>query len=176
MHFAEPVISFPPVGVVMRAQLVNKTKTEKRFTVNGSVQKKCMRVSAYPMPAISKIFDFVASFEFRAKIDLKHAYHNLEVHPDDRKYTITIGAGRAIQWRKCVQGFASTGNFFQWAMELILGPDVVFVIAAVYLDDLIIFGHTSAECAANFSTVMKILNDVNFRVAFAKCQVTPVMR
>jgi hypothetical protein len=173
MHFAEPVVSFPPVGVVMRAQLVNKTKTEKRFTVNGSVQKKCMRVSAYPMPAISKIFDFVASFEFRAKIDLKHAYHNLEVHPDDRKYTITIGAGRAIQWRKCVQGFASTGNFFQWAMELILGAAVVFVIAAVYLDDLIIVGHTSAECAANFSTVMKILNDVNFRVAFAKCQFTP---
>jgi hypothetical protein len=157
----------------MRAQLVNKSKTEKRFTVNGSVQKKCMRVSAYPMPAITKILDFVASFEFRAKIDLKHAYHNLEVHPDDRKYTITIGAGRAIQWRKCVQGFASTGNFFQWAMELILGPSVVFVIAAVYLDDLIIVGHTAAECATNLDSVMRILNDVNFRVAFAKCQFTP---
>ncbi len=83
MHFAEPITDYPPVGIVMRVQLVNKSKTEKRATVNGSVQKKCMRASVYPMPQITKILHFVASFEFRAKIDLKHAYHNLEVHPDD---------------------------------------------------------------------------------------------
>jgi hypothetical protein len=172
MHFVEPVTSFPPVSITMRAQLVNKTKTEKRFTVNGSVQKNCMRVSAYPMPPILKILDFVAAFPFRCKLDLKHAYHNLEVHPDDRKFTITIGAGRAVQWRKCVQGFASTGNFFQWAMETIL-VGVVFVIAAIYLDDLIVVGKTAAECTTNVDTIMGILSSYNFRVAFAKCQFTP---
>jgi hypothetical protein len=173
MHFVEPISAFPPVSITMRAQLVNKTKTEKRFTVNGSVQKQCMRVASYPMPSILKILDFVASFEYRCKLDLKHAYHNLEVHPEDRRFTITIGAGRAVQWRKCVQGFASTGHFFQWAMETILGPSIVFVIAAVYLDDLIVVGHTAAACLANFDTIMRILNDFNFRVAFAKCQFTP---
>jgi hypothetical protein len=116
--------------------------------------------------------DFVASFPFRCKLDLKHAYHNLEVHPDDRKYTITIGAGRAVQWRKCVQGFASTGNFFQWAMETIL-VGVVFVLAAIYLDDLIIIGRTADECLKNVDFIMNILADYNFRVAFAKCQFTP---
>ncbi len=74
----------------MRAQLVQKTKTEVRFCVNGSTQKKVMRVGVYPMRHIKQILDFVAAFPSRAKIDMKHGYHNFEVHPDDKKWTTTI--------------------------------------------------------------------------------------
>jgi hypothetical protein len=170
--FAEPTAA-PPTGIVMRAQLVNKTKTTKRFTVNGSVQKKCMQVSAYPMPRIREIFQFVARFKWRVKLDLLDGYHNLEVHPEDRRYTITVGGGRCIQWRKCVQGFASTGSFFQWAMETILGTHIIMVIAAVYLDDLIIVGNTAAECTNNLHIVLSILYELNFRISFKKCIFTP---
>jgi transposase InsO family protein len=171
-HFAEATAA-PPTGIVMRAQLVVKTKTTKRFTVNGSVQKQCMQVSAYPMPRIREIFQFVSRFPWRVKLDLLDGYHNMEVHPEDRKFTITIGAGRCIQWRKCVQGFASTGSFFQWAMEKILGPKIIMIIAAVYLDDLIIVGNTAAECTRNLHTVLDILYSLNFRISFKKCMFTP---
>jgi hypothetical protein len=171
-HFAESIAA-PPTGIIMRAQLVVKTKTTKRFTVNGSVQKQCMQVSAYPMPRIREIFQFVARFQWRVKLDLLDGYHNMEVHPDDRKFTITVGAGRCIQWRKCVQGFASTGSFFQWAMEHVLGPSIIMIIAAVYLDDLIIVGNTAAECTQNLHTVLQLLYALNFRIAFKKCIFTP---
>jgi hypothetical protein len=70
-----------PSAVCMRIQLVNKSKTEKRFTINGSVQKKVTQVGVFPMPNIRQIFDLVASFRYRAKIDWKGGYCNFEVHP-----------------------------------------------------------------------------------------------
>jgi hypothetical protein len=170
--FAEELTECP-TSVVMRAQLVSKTKTEKRFCVNGSQQKLVLRVGVYPMPSIKNILAFVARFPWRAKIDLKWGYYNFEVHVDDRKWTVTIGGGRAIQWRKLVQGFASSGAFFQYAMTKLLGPTIVGVVAEVYLDDLIIIGNTAAECSANVMIVMKKLAYYNFRVNFAKCQFTP---
>lgn len=171
LHYAEELTACP-TAVVMRAQLVAKSKTEKRFCVNGSVQKMVLHVCAYPMPHIRSIFHFVSSFPFRAKIDAKHGYHNFDIHPDSRKWTTTIGAGRAIQWRKLVQGFAPSGAFFQYAMVKLLG-DLVWKIVAVYLDDLIIVGRTRAECAANVATVMARLAYFCFRINFAKCVFTP---
>jgi hypothetical protein len=170
--FAEEIRECP-TSVVMKAQLVAKTKTERRFCVNGSQQKKVLRVGVYPMPMIRNIFAFVAAFPWRAKVDLKWGYYNFEVHEDDRKWTVTIGGGRAIQWRKLVQGFASSGAFFQFAMTQLLGPEIVGKIAEVYLDDLIIVGRTEEECAANVLIVMRTLNKMNFRVNFSKCQFTP---
>jgi hypothetical protein len=164
-----------PTSVVMKAQLVSKTKTEKRFCVNGSQQKKVLRVGVYPMPSIRNIFAFVAAFPWRAKIDLKWGYYNFEIAEDDRIWTVTIGAGRAVQWRKLVQGFASSGAFFQYAMTKMLGPSIAGVIAQVYLDDLIIVGATQQECAANVLIVMTRLHHFGFRVNFAKCQFTPSM-
>ena len=170
--FAEH-LSVCPTSVVMRAQLVSKSKTEKRFCVNGSVQKNILRVGVYPMPSIRNIFAFVAKYPWRAKVDLKWGYYNFEIHEDDRKWTTTIGGGRAIQWRKLVQGFASSGAFFQYAMTKLLGPEIVGVIAEVYLDDLIIVGRTKADCERNVITVMTKLAAYNFRVNFSKCQFTP---
>jgi hypothetical protein len=166
-------ISECPTSVVMKAQLVSKTKTEKRFCVNGSQQKKVLRVGVFPMPSIKNIFAFVAAFPWRAKIDLKWGYYNFEIAVGDRKWTVTIGAGRAVQWRKLVQGFASSGAFFQYAMTKMLGPDIVGIIAQVYLDDLIIVGKTKEECATHVLIVMKRLHHYNFRVNFSKCQFTP---
>jgi hypothetical protein len=171
LHYAEELTQCP-TAVVMKAQLVAKSKTEKRFCVNGSVQKMVLRVCAYPMPHIRTIFDFVSSFPFRAKIDAKHGYHNFDIHPDSRKWTTTIGAGRAIQWRKLVQGFAPSGAFFQYAMVRLLG-DLVWKCVAVYLDDLIIVGTTAAECAANVAKVMARLAHFRFRINFSKCVFTP---
>jgi hypothetical protein len=169
--YAEPLSQCPTV-VAMRAQLVQKSKTEVRFCVNGSTQKNAMGVGTYPMPHIRNILDFVAEFPYRAKIDMKHGYHNFEVHPDSKKWTTTIGGGRAIAWRKLVQGFASSGAFFQYAVCKLLG-DYVWRICAVYLDDIIVVGRTPEECARNVMLVMTRLNEFRFRINFAKCVFTP---
>jgi hypothetical protein len=171
MHYAEP-LSVCPTVVAMKAQLIQKTKNEFRFCVNGSQQKKVMEVGTYPMPHIRQILDFVSAFPYRAKIDMKHGYHNFEVHPDDIKWTTTIGGGRAIAWRKLVQGFASSGAFFQFAVCKLLG-DRVWRICAVYLDDIIIIGRTLEECNANVLDIMTLFNRYRFRINFAKCVFMP---
>lgn len=171
-HYVENCPEMPS-GVCMRIQLVNKTKTTKRFTINGSVQKKVSQIGVYPMPNMRTIFQFVAGFEWRMKLDLRNGYYNFEVHVDDRKWTYTIGAGRCVQWRKLPQGVATACGFFQYAMEALLGPEIVMVIAAIYLDDLIVVGHTQEECEANFVKILRIFVDHNIRVSFEKSTFTP---
>ena len=61
-------------------------------------------------------------------------------------------------------------------MEQMLGPDIVYVIAAVYFDDLIIVGSTAAECEANMMTVLRLLYKYNFRLNLAKCEFVPTTR
>jgi hypothetical protein len=171
LHYVEEVRECP-TALAMRAQLVSKSKTEKRFCVNGSMQKMVMEVGVFPMPHIRSILAFVSSHPYRAKVDCKHGYHNFEVHPEDRRWTTTIGAGRAVVWRKLVQGFASSGAFFQFAMTKLLGK-FVWTICAVYLDDIIVVGKTAEECAANVLAIMTRLNEYRFRINFAKCMFTP---
>jgi hypothetical protein len=171
LHYAEELTSCP-TAVAMRAQLVAKSKTEKRFCVNGSTQKKILQVATYPMPHIRSILAFVSEFPFRAKVDLKHGYHNFDIHENSKRWTVTVGAGRAIQWRKLVQGFAPSGAFFQYAMCKLLG-NLVWKIVAVYLDDLIIVGRSLDECSRNVDTVMERLASFRFRINFSKCVFTP---
>jgi hypothetical protein len=81
----------------MRAQLIRKSKKETRFCINGSTQKNILGVTSYPMPHIRQIFAVVAGFPFRAKIDLKHGYHNFEIDPASRKWTVTSGPRYSVQ-------------------------------------------------------------------------------
>jgi hypothetical protein len=87
LHYAEELTSCP-TAVAMRAQLVAKSKTEKRFCVNGSTQKKILQVATYPMPHIRSILAFVSEFPFRAKVDLKHGYHNFDIHENSKRWTV----------------------------------------------------------------------------------------
>jgi hypothetical protein len=58
-------------------------------------------------------------------------------------------------------------------MVKLLGPKIVGVIAEVYLDDLIVVGHTLEECARNVDTIMAKFAHFNFRINFSKCVFTP---
>ena len=103
---------------------------------------------------------------------MKHGYYNFEIDPDSQRWTVTVGGGRAIIWRKLVQGFASSGAFFQYAVCKLLGG-LVGTICSVYLDDIIVVGATPEACAKNVMTVMTLLNSFRFRINFSKCAFTP---
>jgi len=111
MHYAEEVTECP-TAVAMRAQPIQKSKVEFRFCVNGSTQKMILAVLSWPMPHIRQIFAFVSSFPWRAKIDLKHGYHNFEIDPASRKWTVTIGAGQSDTVAKACARICPIGRVF----------------------------------------------------------------
>jgi hypothetical protein len=72
-----------------------------------------MQIQAFPLPSVSEIVHCIARYQFRVKLDCTKVYHNFQIKESSRWITRTIGAGMAYQWRKCVQGIASTCSFFQ---------------------------------------------------------------
>ena len=162
-----------PHGVASRVLPVIKPDGSLRITVNCALINKCLQVQAFPLACVSEIQHWVALRPWRIRLDLAQGYHNFEIKPSSRWITRTIGAGLAVQWRKCVQGIASTCSFFQWAMVQALGPDIVFKMCVVYLDDLIIAAHSPQECTKFLHIILEAMDNLGLRLNFKKCSFTP---
>jgi len=161
-----------PHGVASRILLVAKPDGSTRVTVNCAAINKVMQIQAFPLPAVSEILHWIGRRLFRVKLDCTKGYHNFQIKESSRWITRTIGAGMAYQWRKCVQGIASTCSFFQWAMSTVL-KDVLFTKCVIYLDDIFIAADTAELCSQYLLDVLRILNDYGIRLNFSKCVFTP---
>jgi hypothetical protein len=133
---------------------------------------KSMQVQSFPLPSVSEILHWIAARSFRVTLDCRKGYHNFEIAPASRWITRTIGSGLAYQWRKCVQGIASTCAFFQWAMSTLLS-DFLFKSCVIYLDDIFVCGGSPQECQLNTMEILRVLNDHGIRLNFAKCNFVP---
>jgi hypothetical protein len=171
LHFIEDAFANPH-GVASRVLLVAKPDGTTRVTVNCAQVNKSMQVQAFPLPAVSEILQFVARFPYRVTLDCSKGYHNFEIHPDSRWITRTIGAGLSYQWRKCVQGIASTCAFFQWAMSSLLS-DFLFKSCIIYLDDIIVCAETAELCQQYTMSILRVLSDYGIRLNFLKCVFIP---
>jgi hypothetical protein len=171
LYFVEPALANPH-GIASRILPVSKPDGSIRVTVNCAQVNKAMQMQAFPLPAVSEILHFVARFKYRVTLDCSKGYHNFEIAPSSRWITRTIGAGLAYQWRKCVQGIASTCAFFQWAMSSLL-RDVVFKCCVIYLDDIIVCGDSPQACDKHTLDVLRVLSDYGIRLNFAKCAFVP---
>jgi hypothetical protein len=171
LHFIEPAFANPH-GVASRVLLVAKPDGSTRVTVNCAQVNKSMQVQAFSLPAVSEILHFVARFPFRCTLDCSKGYHNFEIHKDSRWITRTIGAGLSYQWRKCVQGIASTCAFFQWAMSSLL-KEFLFKSCVVYLDDIVVCADTAVSCQQYTMSILRVLSDFGIRLNFSKCIFVP---
>jgi len=96
------------------------------------------------IPELSTILNVVARGRFRSKIDLREAYFQTRVHPDDVKYnTIKIPFG-SFTSQVMMQGDMNAPGTFVRTMEDLfqdeLGRNIWF-----YIDDIFIFSDTLEE-------------------------------
>ena len=98
-----------------------------------------------------------------AKVDIKHAYRNIPVHPDDRWLLEMVWSGALFIDTALPFGLRSACKIYNAvadAVEWILkeaGISVVFH----YLDDFLLIGaRNSAECAQALSILLHTFNEL----------------
>ena len=107
-------------------------------------------VDQYPLPKPEDIFASLSiGYQFTT-VDLTHAYNQLMLDEESRKY-VTVNTHKGIyQYTRLPFEIASASAVLKWTMDTtLLGIDGV----AHYIDDIIITGKTSKEILSHLEEV-----------------------
>ena len=133
-----------------------------KTTVNPELQAE-----QYPLPRIGDIFANLAGGQKFSKIDLRQAYHQLEMEEDSKKY-LTINTHMGLfQYNRLVFGITSAPAIWQRTIDQVLeGTSGTSCI----LDDMIISGKDDDVHLTNLEEVLQRLQLHGLRANKAKCE------
>ena len=128
---------------------------------------KAAKLEAYPLPKVDDLLSTLAGGNQFSKLDLSHAYLQVEVEESSQKYT-TINTHKGLYMYKHLPfGINSPATIFQRLMEnLLLGIPQV----CVYLDDILTTGRTQSEHLSNLEQVLRKLAKAGMRLKRGKCK------
>jgi len=142
-----------------RAQvLVTKKETHKKRLVIDYSQtiNKFTLLDAYPLPDVDVIVRKVANFKIFSSIDLRNAYHQIPILPEERKFTAFEACGKLYEFTKIPFGVTNGVACFQRTIDLIIkNEDLNGVVG--YLDDITVCGMTVEEHDENLSKFLDSL-------------------
>ncbi|XP_043195494.1 uncharacterized protein K02A2.6-like [Amphibalanus amphitrite] len=126
---------------------------------------KAVITDGYPLPRIEDVLDRLSGSQVFSRLDLKDAYHQLELHPDSRDLTTFISHQGLYRFRRVNFGLASAGPCFQRVMASMLEgvPGV-----EVYLDDILVHAPSQAEHDARLREVLRRFDAHKVRVNWPK--------
>ena len=137
-----------------------------KMTVN-----QCADVDRYPLPNTEDLFATLAGGQVCSKIDLSHAYQQIELDEESQKY-LTINTHKGLYRYKRLQfGVSSAPAMFQRIMDQLL-QGVKFIVCR--LDDILISGGSPEEHLAILEEVFRRLQKHGIRLNSAKWIFFPV--
>lgn len=119
---------------------------------------KAILQEKHPLPTLDDILPRLSSAKFFTKLDVKNAFHQIELGERSRFITTFITKRGLMQYTRLIFGINNAPELFQKTMERVL---VGCEGAVVYLDDILIFGTTEKEHDKNAKRVMGRLRDAN---------------
>ena len=172
-------IHISPFGVIPKKskpgkwRLIIDLSSPMGWSVNDGIEKELCSMSYV---SIDQVVDCVLSFEtgaLMAKIDIKQAYRNVPVHPDDRHLL-------AMQWRNEILVdkvlpfglrsapliFSAVADALQWIIQRRRAQPLFH-----YLDDYITVGPPNSElCQINLDTIKSVCAHTGVPLEDGKCE------
>ena len=122
----------------------------------------------YPIPSVDELFSKIpGSARYFSKIDLKAAYHQVDLHPDSRDYSAFITHIGLFRYKKIPYGLANAPAAFTRIIQRALKPCDNII---VYFDDILCFGATKAEHDACLEKLRSTLQTHKLIINEAKSQ------
>ena len=106
-----------------RAQVVvvKNENRKKRMCVDYSqTVNKFTHLDAYPLPSIQSIISKVSQYKWFSALDLKSAYHQVILRPDEQKYTAFEAGGQLYQFKRVPLGLKNAVPCFQRVINQII--------------------------------------------------------
>ena len=132
-----------------------------KVTINSAAKQ-----DKYPLPHIDELFGSLAGGKSFSKLDLSHAYLQVQLDEPSQKY-VTINTQKGLfRYSRLPFGVSSAPSIFQRVMENLLQgiPGV-----CVYIDDILVTGSTQQEHLGNPAQVLDRLGSAGMRLKKEKC-------
>ena len=124
------------------------------------------RLDRYPLPNLNSFNEEMAGCVIFSKIDLKSAYHQVEVELDDQEKTTINTTLGLFKFLRMPFGLKNAGQCFQRNVNIVLdGIPRIFV----YMDDVIIASRNEKEHIEDLQRVLQRLQQFNLLINKDKC-------
>ncbi|XP_043189707.1 uncharacterized protein K02A2.6-like [Amphibalanus amphitrite] len=139
-----------------------------RICLDLSEVNRAVISNGHPIPDMQEMLEKLRGAKCMSTLDMKSAYHQLELHESSRDLTAFIHDGQTWRYRRCCFGLKSMPQCFQKLMECVLTgvPGV-----HVYLDDVIVTGGSRQEHDDHLQQVLRRLEDHNITLNRQKCKI-----
>ena len=139
------------------APVVTVPKQDGQIRICGDYKvtiNPVLDVDQYPLPKPEDIFAKLAGGKLFTTLDLTHAYNQLLLDEESRKF-VTVNTHKGLyQYTRLPFGIASAPAMFQRVMDTVL-QEIDGV--ACYIDDIIITGRNDEELLTHLEEVLKCL-------------------
>lgn len=136
-----------------KRMVIDYSKTINRYTL----------LDAYPLPRINDIVNKVANYGVFSTVDLKSAYHQVQIRNDEKLYTAFEACGQLYQFKRIPFGVTNGVAAFQRIIDQVIQAEQLQDTYA-YLDDVTICGKTQEHHDRNLRRFMEATNKYNLTV------------
>ena len=145
----------------------------KDGTLHFCVDFRCLNVwtkkDLYPLPHIQEALESMAGSAHFSSMDFKSGFWQIKMAPESQQYTaFTVGNLRFYEFTRMPVRLCNAPATFQHLMQNTLG-ELNLKYCMIYLDDVIIFGHTEEEHLERLCIVFKRSWEFNLKLKPSNC-------
>lgn len=128
---------------------------------NAAIQRE-----NHPLPTMEELLPKVREAKIFSKLDIRDAFHHIELHPDSRHITTFITSKGLYQYKRMMFGISCAPEIFQKTLERIL---LCCEGVINFIDDILAFGKDLEEHDLRLKKVMAVLEENNVMLREDKC-------
>ena len=164
----EEVDASEPIPWISAATIAPKSNGDIRMTLDARNVNKALQSSNLPIPRQEDIRAKLKGKKIFSKLDFKHAFWQLELHPESRYLTVFSCNGKLYRYTRLTMGLKPAQGELNAALLPLFShlPDVHLIH-----DDLIIATDTEGEHCNIFREVMRVISEAELTLNTEKCVV-----
>ncbi|XP_062698180.1 uncharacterized protein LOC134284037 [Aedes albopictus] len=145
---------------------VQKDSGEIRLCIDMRRANQAVLRESHPLPLVDELLSSVSGAVLFSKLDIKDAYHQVELSERSRPITTFITKYGLYRYKRLMFGVSCAPELFQKTMEVVTaGLEGVIV----YLDDAVVFGATKEEHDRRLAALLKRFSDYDILLNEQKC-------
>lgn len=129
------------------------------------INKAILR-EVHPIPVIEEIILKVGNSKWFSLMDIKQAFHQIEISPKSRPITTFITSKGLYRYKRLLFGISCAPEIFQKVMENILANCEGVI---VFIDDILVYGQTKQIHDSRLQQVQNRIQQYNIMLNDKKC-------
>lgn len=147
--------------------VVAKDNGDVRLCVDMRRANEAVRRVQHPIPTVEEVLQDLNDSTVFSKLDIKWAYHQIELDPESREITTFITDKGLYRYKRLMFGISCAPEMYQNVLQQILQEcEGVHNI----MDDIVVHGSSREEHDARLEKVVKILKEKGLTLNGDKCK------